>query len=77
MGAGTGYWAALLRSRGVDIVAYDVAPPSYDEAAAPDDDAPDHLKCPISQMLLRDLVAPDAPPDPGRHPSGRQARGHG
>lgn len=26
-GAGTGYWAALLRARGVDIVAYDAAPP--------------------------------------------------
>jgi hypothetical protein len=28
MGAGTGYWAALLRERGVDIVAYDRAPPT-------------------------------------------------
>jgi hypothetical protein len=27
LGAGTGYWAYLLRNRGVDIVAYDVAPP--------------------------------------------------
>jgi hypothetical protein len=26
-GAGMGYWAALLRARGVDIVAYDIAPP--------------------------------------------------
>jgi len=26
-GAGMGYWAALLRARGVDIVAYDTAPP--------------------------------------------------
>jgi len=26
-GAGTGYWAALLRSRGVDALAYDLAPP--------------------------------------------------
>ncbi len=26
-GAGMGYWAALLRARGVDIVAYDSAPP--------------------------------------------------
>lgn len=26
-GAGTGYWAALLRSRGVDVVAYDLVPP--------------------------------------------------
>lgn len=26
-GAGMGYWAALLRARGVDIVAYDAAPP--------------------------------------------------
>jgi hypothetical protein len=27
LGAGTGYWAYLLRQRGVDIVAYDHAPP--------------------------------------------------
>jgi hypothetical protein len=27
LGAGTGYWAYLLRARGVDIVAYDLAPP--------------------------------------------------
>ena len=27
IGAGTGYWAALLAARGVDIVAYDAAPP--------------------------------------------------
>src|SRR5262249_5941606 len=26
MGAGTGYWTALLRRRGVDVVAYDRAP---------------------------------------------------
>lgn len=26
LGAGTGYWAALLRARGVDILAYDRAP---------------------------------------------------
>ena len=26
-GAGTGYWAALLRDRGADVLAYDVAPP--------------------------------------------------
>lgn len=26
-GAGMGYWAALLRARGVDVVAYDAAPP--------------------------------------------------
>ncbi len=26
MGAGTGYWAGLLRSRGVDVVAYDLRP---------------------------------------------------
>lgn len=26
-GAGTGYWAALLRARGVDTLAYDLAPP--------------------------------------------------
>lgn len=28
IGAGTGYWAWLLRERGVDIVAYDRRPPS-------------------------------------------------
>lgn len=27
MGAGTGYWAWLLRVRGVDVMAYDKAPP--------------------------------------------------
>jgi hypothetical protein len=27
MGAGTGYWASLLRAMGVDVVAYDEAPP--------------------------------------------------
>lgn len=27
IGAGTGYWAALLRARGVDVLAYDLAPP--------------------------------------------------
>ena len=27
LGAGTGYWARLLHDRGVDVVAYDVAPP--------------------------------------------------
>ena len=30
MGAGTGYWTALLQQRGVDVVAYDSAPPSAD-----------------------------------------------
>ena len=29
MGAGTGYWASLLRAMGVDIVAYDRAPPGH------------------------------------------------
>jgi hypothetical protein len=33
LGAGTGYWAYLLRRRGVDVVAYDLAPP--DRAANP------------------------------------------
>jgi putative endonuclease len=28
MGAGTGYWAALLRDKGADIIAYDQAPPN-------------------------------------------------
>ena len=27
MGAGTGYWSALLKTKGVDLVAYDAAPP--------------------------------------------------
>lgn len=31
MGAGTGYWTALLRTRGVDIVAYDLHPPAGGE----------------------------------------------
>src|ERR1700674_2056565 len=33
LGAGTGYWAFLLRRRGVNCVAYDLAPP--DAAASP------------------------------------------
>jgi hypothetical protein len=33
-GAGTGYWAALLRSRGADVVACDVAPPGDGRANA-------------------------------------------
>ena len=32
IGAGTGYWAGLLRERGVNVVAYDVAP--HDNAQA-------------------------------------------
>lgn len=31
IGAGTGYWASLLAARGVDIVAYDIAPPPTSE----------------------------------------------
>lgn len=31
IGAGTGYWAGRLRSRGVDIVAFDLAPPNLDK----------------------------------------------
>lgn len=27
LGAGTGYWARLLSDRGVDVIAYDIAPP--------------------------------------------------
>ncbi len=27
IGAGTGYWAALLRARGADVLAFDIAPP--------------------------------------------------
>lgn len=34
IGAGTGYWASLLRSKGVDVVAYDSAPPSSEESAS-------------------------------------------
>ena len=29
-GAGMGYWAALLKARGVDVLAYDLAPPADD-----------------------------------------------
>lgn len=32
LGAGTGYWAAMLARRGVNIVAFDIAPPSVDTA---------------------------------------------
>ena len=40
IGAGTGYWARLLHDRGVDVVAYDAAPPEaganqHVDAAAP------------------------------------------
>jgi hypothetical protein len=31
MGAGTGYWASKLKARGVDVVAFDQAPPDGDE----------------------------------------------
>jgi hypothetical protein len=31
IGAGTGYWAWLLRQRGVDILAYDIEPPTSPE----------------------------------------------
>jgi hypothetical protein len=31
IGAGTGYWASLLRSRGIDILACDIAPPNLIE----------------------------------------------
>jgi hypothetical protein len=31
-GAGMGYWSALLRSRGVDVLAYDIAPPAGEAA---------------------------------------------
>ena len=31
IGAGTGYWAHLLRERGADVVAYDIAPPATHE----------------------------------------------
>lgn len=33
IGAGTGYWAYLLRERGVDIIAYDLTPPAPAPAA--------------------------------------------
>uniref|UniRef100_M4BJ43 MYND-type domain-containing protein n=1 Tax=Hyaloperonospora arabidopsidis (strain Emoy2) TaxID=559515 RepID=M4BJ43_HYAAE len=33
IGAGTGYWSSLLQRRGVDTVAYDMAPPSNDGAS--------------------------------------------
>jgi len=34
IGAGTGYWAGLLRGRGVDVVAYDIEPYRNSQAAA-------------------------------------------
>lgn len=30
IGAGAGYWAAMLRERGVDVIAYDPAPPGHE-----------------------------------------------
>lgn len=32
IGAGTGYWAALLAARGADVIAYDINPPNGDRA---------------------------------------------
>jgi hypothetical protein len=32
MGAGTGYWASRLRARGVDVLAFDQAPPDEERA---------------------------------------------
>lgn len=29
LGSGTGYWARLLHERGVDVIAYDIAPPPH------------------------------------------------
>ena len=34
VGAGTGYWAAALRRRGIDVLAYDLNPPATDAAEA-------------------------------------------
>jgi len=34
VGAGTGYWAATLRRRGVDVLAYDLNPPSAEAVEA-------------------------------------------
>lgn len=35
IGAGTGYWAYLLRRRGVDVIAYDLAPPALATSGPP------------------------------------------
>ena len=35
------------------------------------------LQYDLKHGFFRVRTAPDAPPDPGRHPGGRQARGHG
>ena len=34
IGAGTGYWAATLRRRGVDVLAYDLNPPTAEAPEA-------------------------------------------
>jgi len=34
VGAGAGYWAATLRRRGVDVLAYDLNPPSAEAPEA-------------------------------------------
>ncbi|KAJ0397513.1 hypothetical protein P43SY_005639 [Pythium insidiosum] len=39
MGAGTGYWSAMLQQRGVDIAAFDACPPSAEAGAAPEPSA--------------------------------------
>jgi hypothetical protein len=40
MGAGTGYWASLLAARGVDVMAFDVCPPSLHQSSEAEDDGP-------------------------------------
>ena len=49
VGAGTGYWAATLRRRGVDVLAYDLIPPS---AEAPEANAY-HGRLPAFTDVLR------------------------
>jgi len=45
VGAGAGYWAALLRERGVDILAYDPAPPgAHFDAGTPRNEHTDMIR---------------------------------
>ena len=48
IGAGTGYWAAILRRRSVDVLAYDLNPPA---AEAPEANAYHGRLPPFTEVL--------------------------
>jgi hypothetical protein len=51
LGCGTGYWARLLRARGVDVVAYDIRPPPRPGGG---DEEEDDEECIFAQARVRD-----------------------